>query len=239
MIRSSALRRAVMGGLDRLLLVPCAVRPLAEPAHGRPAGAPGTPARTRIGPAVVVGSLIALVACTGENGAANQASPSTEAPETRPSPAAPGAVEDPESEAAAAEAMAVYGGLTELIQDARRDPTQNWLPAYTQLTADPYRSAELLEISALRDRGIAHTGSVTNTPEVAGVDLAGGTDGTLQTVTIEDCVDARDFPAAVQATGEMISAERPPHVAVATVVFYPAPTDRWLVTAVEVQDQTC
>ncbi|SOC49486.1 hypothetical protein SAMN05660748_2213 [Blastococcus aggregatus] len=148
-------------------------------------------------------------------------------------------MEDPESEAAAEEAMAVYGDLTELIQDARRDPTKSWLPAYTQLTADPYRSAELLEISALRDRGIKHTGSVINSPEVAGVDLAGGTDGTLQTVTIEDCVDARDFPAAVQASGEVISAERPPHFAVATVVFYPAPTDRWLVTAVEVQDQTC
>jgi hypothetical protein len=237
MIRRSTLCRAVARGVDRLLQVPCAMRPLAEPAHGRTAG-DVTPARTRIGLALV-GSLITLVACSGGDGSPNQASPSTKAPEGRPSPAAPSAAEEPESEAAAAEAMAVYGDLTELIQDARRDPTQNWLPAYTQLTADPYRSAELLEISALRDRGITHTGSVTNSPEVVEVDLAGGTDGTLQTVTIEDCVDARDFPAAVQATGEVISAERPPHVAVATVVFYPAPTDRWLVTAVEVQDQTC
>lgn len=238
MTRRSALCRGVARGIDRLLQVPYAVRPLAEPAHGRTADAARTPARTRIILAVA-GSLITLVACSGEDGSASPAPPSTKAPETRPSPAAPSAVEDPETEAAAEEAMAVYGDLTELIQDARRDPTKNWLPAYTQLTADPYRSAELLEISALRDRGITHTGSVTNSPEVAGVDLAGGTDGTLQTVTIEDCVDARDFPAAVQATGEVISTERPPHVAVATVAFYPAPTDRWLVTAVEVQDQTC
>ena len=236
MARRSALRHAVAGGLDRLLQVPNGMRPLAERASGRTASAATTSVRTRIGLAVA-GSLITLVACSGEE-SASQASPSTEAPETRPSPATPSAAEDPESEAAE-EAMAVYGDLTQLIQDARRDPTQNWVPAYTQLTADPYRSAELLEISALRDRGIAHTGSVTNNPEVVGVDLAGGTDGTLQTVTIEDCVDTRDFPAAVQTTGEVISAERPPHLAVATVVFYRAPTERWLVTAVDVQDQTC
>jgi hypothetical protein len=238
MTRRSALRRAVAGGLDRRLHVPCAMRPLVELAHGRTAGAARTPARTRIGLAVA-GSLITLVACSGEDGSASPEPPSPESSETRPSPAAPSVVGDLESEAAAEAAMTVYGDLTELVQDARRDPTKNWAPAYTQVTADPYRSAELLEISALRDRGIAHTGSVTNNPEVADVDLAGGTDGTLQTVTIEDCVDTRDFPAEVQATGEVISVERPPHLAVATVVFYPAPTDRWLVTAVEVKDQTC
>jgi hypothetical protein len=129
--------------------------------------------------------------------------------------------------------------VTRLAQDARRDTTQDWLPPYAQLTADPYRSTELLEVSALRDRGIAHTGEVAHRPEVVAVDLAGGTDGTLRTVTIQDCVDTRDFPATVQATGEVVSAERPPHVAVAMVVLYPPPEDRWLVASIDVQDETC
>jgi len=238
MNRRSALRRSVACAFDRLMHAPYVMRPLGEHVQGWTAGVARTPARTRLGLAVA-GSLITLVACTGEDGSADQTLPSTQEPATRPSPAAPSAVEDTESEAAAVEAMAVYGDLAQLVQDARRDPTQDWLPAYAQLTADPYRSAELLEISVLRHRGIAHAGSVTNSPKVAGVDLVGGTDGTLQTVTIEDCVDVRDFPATVQTTGEVISAERSPHVAVATVVFYPAPTDRWLVGAVEVQDRTC
>ncbi len=200
----------------------------------------GTRTRTRalIGLAVV-GSLLGLPACSGGESSAEPASPSPTVPDSRPSPTTTAGTSDPEDEAAAQAAMAAYRDLTELVQNARRDPSQDWLPAYTQLAADPYRSAELLEISALRDRGIAHSGAVTNAPEVTGVDLTGGTDGTLQTVTIEDCVDTRDFPATVRATGEVISAERPPHVAVATVVFYPAPEDRWLVTAVEVRDEMC
>jgi hypothetical protein len=210
-----------------------------SPAPTRPAGG-GTRMRTRkwIGLAVL-GSLLALPACGGGESSAEPASPSPTVPDSRPSPTTSATTSDPKDEAAAQAAMAVYRDLTELVQNARRDPSQDWLPAYTQLAADPYRSTELLEISALRDRGIAHSGAVTNAPEVTSVDLTGGTDGTLQTVTIEDCVDTRDFPATVQATGEVISAERPPHVAVATVVFYPPPEDRWLVAAVEVRDETC
>ena len=213
-------------------------RTLATPASGRPAGATGTGARVRVGLAVL-GALLGLAACSSEDGSTGQVSPSATALEPRPSPAPSSAVQDPEDEAAAEAALAVYRDLTQVIQDARRDPTRDWLPAYSELAADPYRSAELLEISALRDRGVAHSGEVHNHPRVTEVDLAGGTDGTLRTVTIEDCVDTRDFPATVVATGQIFSVSRPPHVAIATVVFYPAPDDRWLVASVQVQDRTC
>jgi hypothetical protein len=140
---------------------------------------------------------------------------------------------------ATAEAMAVYANFSQLIQKARRDPTQDWSTAYAELTADPLRTNELLEISGLRDRGVAHSGQIRNTPEVSDVELAGGTDGTLRTVTIGDCIDSRDFPATVLATGELFSVARPPYPAVATVVFYPDPEERWLVTSFEAQDGTC
>ena len=123
----------------------------------------GTRTRTRelIGLAVL-GSLLALPACSGGESSAEPASPSPTVPDSRPSPTTTAGTSDPEDEAAAQAAMAAYRELNELVQDARRDPSQDWLPAYTQLAADPYRSTELLEISALRDRGIAHSGAVTN-----------------------------------------------------------------------------
>ncbi|MGX5653217.1 hypothetical protein ACWKWC_00390 [Geodermatophilus nigrescens] len=211
--------------------------PASSPAsqHGT---APGAPDWVRVA-IVALGSVLALTACGSDGDAAEEARPEPSTSQTSAAPTSAGPSVDPDEAAAADTAMAVYREVTRLAQDARRDPTQDWLPAYAQLTADPYRSAELLEVSALRDRGIAHTGEVRHDPEVLAVDLAGGTDGTLRTVTIQDCVDTQDFPATVQATGDVVSAERPPHVAVATVVFYPQPEDRWLVATVDVQDETC
>lgn len=219
---------------------------LAEAPETGPASSPALPTETvpraidraRLGIATF-GSVLALAACGTDVDATEPTPPAPSASETSAAPTSTGPSMNPDEAAAADAAMAVYRDATRLVQDARRDPTQEWLPAYAQLSADPYRSAELLEVSALRDRGIAHTGEVAHDPEVVAVDLAGGTDGTLRTVTIEDCVDTRDFPATVQATGDIVSAERPPHVAVATVVFYPAPEDRWLVATVDVQDETC
>jgi hypothetical protein len=105
--------------------------------------------RARVGLAVL-GSLLALSACSSGERSAEPASPSPTVPDIRPSPTTSATTSDPEDEAAAQAAMAVYRDLTELVQNARRDPSQDWLPAYTQLAADPYRSTELLEISALR-----------------------------------------------------------------------------------------
>lgn len=244
MVCRSALLRAMTGGIEGPRAAGAPETPpsgaLSAPAHARSlAWPPTTPlARGLVGLAVL-GSLLAVGACGSEPSATEQATPRTTVAESRPSPTAPSATNDPDEAAAAEAAIAVYRDLTELIQDARRNPTEDWLPAYSRLAADPYRSAELLEISALRDRGVAHSGEVRNEPEVSDVDLAGGTDGTLRTVTIDDCVDTRDFPATVVSTGEVFSVARPPHVAVATVVFYPPPEERWLVATVEVQDETC
>lgn len=219
---------------------------LARALETGPASSPGSPTKTvtraigraRLGIATL-GSVLTLAACGTDGDATEQTSPAPSASETSAAPTSAGPSMDSDEAAAADAAMVVYRDVTRLAQDARRDPTQDWLPPYAQLTADPYRSAELLEILALRDRGIAHTGEVAHDPQVVAVDLAGGTDGTLRTVTIKDCVDTQDFPATDQATGDVVSAERPPHVAVATVVFYPPPEDRWLVATVDVQDETC
>jgi hypothetical protein len=219
---------------------------LARALETGPASSPASPTKTvpraigraRLGIATL-GSVLTLAACGTDGDATEQTPPPPSASETSAASTSAGPSMDPDEAAAADAAMAVYRDANRLAQDARRDPTQDWLPAYAQVTADPYRSAELLEVSALRNRGIAHTGEVAHDPEVVAVDLAGGTDGTLRTVTIQDCVDTRDFPATVQATGDVVSAERPPHVAVATVVFYPPPEDRWLVATVDVQDETC
>ncbi|SOC46141.1 hypothetical protein SAMN05660748_0069 [Blastococcus aggregatus] len=233
MIRRSDPRSAMAAGLDRVL----ETGPASSPASLL-GTAPRAVDRVRVG-IVALGSVLTLAACGTEGDATEQPPPAPSASESSAAPTSADPSMDPDEVAAADAAMAVYRDVTRLVQDARRDPTQDWLPAYAQLTADPYRSAELLEVSALRDRGIAHTGEVAHDPEVAAVDLAGGTDGTLRTVTIQDCVDTQDFPATVQATGDVVSAERPPHVAVATVVFYPQPEDRWLVATVDVQDETC
>jgi hypothetical protein len=232
-IRRTEPCRAVADGLDRILEdgPASASASVYSTAHGVP-----TPVWMGI---VALGSLLALTACGTDGDAPEQTPPASSAFEPSAGPTSSSPATSPDEEAAADAAMTVYRDMTRLVQDARRDPTQDWLPAYSQLTADPYRSAELFEISALHDRGISHTGEVTHDPAVVAVDLAGGTDGTLRTVTIQDCVNTRDFPATVQATGEEISAERPPHEAVATVVFYPPPENRWLVATVDVQDETC
>ena len=233
MIRRSESRCAMAAGLGAVLETGPASSPAAL--HGTASRAVDG-VRGRI---VALASVLALAACGTDGEATEQTSPQASASETSAASTSSGPSMNPDEAAAADAAMAVYRDVTRLARDARRDPTHDWLPAYAQLTADPYRSAELLEISALRDRGIAHTGEVIHTPDVFAVDLAGGTDGTLRTVTIQDCVDTRDFPATVKATGDVVSVDRPPHVAVATVVFYPPPEDRWLVATVDVQDETC
>ncbi|WP_176946489.1 hypothetical protein [Blastococcus aurantiacus] len=186
-----------------------------------------------------VAAVLTVTSCSADSDTSERTPPAPSARETSAATSSSSPSPDPDESSAADAAMAVYRDLSDLVQGARRDPAQDWLPAYTQLTADPYRSAELLEISALNDRGITHTGDVLHAPEVVEVDLAGGTDGTLGTVTIEDCVDTRQFPATVEATGEVVSAERPPHIAVATLVFYPPPESRWLVSTIDVRDETC
>ena len=233
MIRRSKPRCVMAAGLARVLETGLASSPVSSIKT-----VPRAIGRARLGIATL-GSALTLAACGTDGNATEQTPPAPSASETSAGPTSAGPSRNPDEAAAADAAMAVYRDVTRLAQDARRDPTQDWLPAYAPLAADPYRSAELLEISALRDRGIAHTGEVTHEPQVVAVDLAGGTDGTLRTVTIQDCVGTRDFPAAVQATGSVVSAKRPPHVAVATVVFYPPPEDRWLVATVDVQDETC
>jgi hypothetical protein len=85
----------------------------------------------------VLGSLVALSACGGGESSAEPASLSPTVPDSRPSPTTSATTSDPEDEAAAQAAMAVYRDLTELVQNARRDPSQDWLPAYTQLTPTP------------------------------------------------------------------------------------------------------
>ncbi len=129
MIRRSTPCQRGAGELDRVLQ---------KGPGNSPAAVYGTAPRTahvRMG-ITAFGSLLVLAACGTDSDATERTPPTSSPFETSAALTNSSPPVDPDEAAAADAAMAVYRDLVRLVQDSRRDPTQDWLPAYTQLTAE-------------------------------------------------------------------------------------------------------
>jgi len=189
----------------------------------------------------LLGSALALAACSGDPADPDQASPSVPSATSSAmtSPAVTSEAPTPE-EAAAEAATQAFEGLLQISDAASREPNaRDWEPEIRRYAADP---AALLTVQSVREYaalGLRQEGDSVVDPRVTSVDLA-APEG--PTVRITGCYDSQSAQRVNVETGEVVPPGTPPrYVWDITVVQYVAePREPWLVTTLEPRpDEPC
>lgn len=189
----------------------------------------------------LLGSALALAACSGDPADPDQASPSVPSATSSAmtSPAVTSEAPTPE-EAAAEAATQAFRGLLQISDAASREPNaRDWEPEIRRYAADP---AALLTVQSVREYatlGLRQEGDSVVDLRVTSVDLA-APEG--PTVRITGCYDSQSAQRVNVETGEVVPPGTPPrYVWDITVVQYVAePREPWLVTTLEPRpDEPC
>ena len=189
----------------------------------------------------LLGSALALAACSGDLDDPDQASPSVPSATSSAmtSPAVTSEAPTPE-EAAAEAATQAFEGLLQISDAASREPNaRDWEPEIRRYAADP---AALLTVQSVREYatlGLRQEGDSVVDLRVTSVDLT-APEG--PTVRITGCYDSQSTQRVNVETGEVVPpGTLPRYVWDITVVQYVAePGKPWLVTTLEPRpDEPC